>query len=172
MDWFRNVPNVIRSQSSQSDHSANNSATTGRNSTGLSDKNFNNHDDMSSLNRTATKFHSDNRRNSKDSTNNNNDQFGTTALALSRFMSATSENRRKSSVSREELTCKLININRISNLASKQICNECSAKNEVASRICTECDSEFQLRGKKLEDFVTKGEISSTTQKNIIHGRV
>ena len=107
MDWFRNVPNVIRSQSSQSDHSANNSATTGRNSTGLSDKNFNNHDDISSLNRTATKFHSDNRRNSKDSTNNNNDQFGTTALALSRFMSATSENRRKSSVSREELTCAL-----------------------------------------------------------------
>lgn len=103
MDWFRNV----RSQSSQSDQSNNN--TTGRNSTGPSDNNYNIHEDISNnLNRTvASKFNSssDNRRSSKD--NSNHDQFGTTALALSRFMSATSENRRKGSVSREELTCAL-----------------------------------------------------------------
>ena len=101
MDWFRNVPNVIRSQSSQSDHGNN---TTGRHSTGLSDNNYNNtnNDDKGGLNR--TKYNSDNRQNSKD---NNSDQFGTTALALSRFMSAGSENRKKGSLSRNELTCAL-----------------------------------------------------------------
>lgn len=100
MDWFRNVPNVIRSQSSQSDHSG------GRNS---SDNTYNSSDNTNDiLNRTA-KHNSDSRRTSRD---NSNEQFGAggsnaKTLALARFMNSAAEQKKKSALARDDLACAL-----------------------------------------------------------------
>lgn len=96
MDWFRNVPNVIRSQSGQSDHPGNQS---GRNSTGPDEENYSNNGIPATR---TSKFGE--RRGSKD--------YESTPSSLSRFMnsstpsSSSSSSNKKTSL-RDDLTCAL-----------------------------------------------------------------
>ena len=55
---------------------------------------------------------------------------------------------------------------------TKKTCENCSGKNEVASKTCSHCEATFKFRGRSLEEYVTKGKIDPYAQKKIIHGRV
>ncbi|XP_057298811.1 uncharacterized protein LOC130629572 isoform X2 [Hydractinia symbiolongicarpus] len=90
----------------------------------------------------------------------------------SRQESSSESNKLSNETSSSHFTAKKKKIQKLTFGKRLKKCEECNAKNEIATKKCIECGNIIKKKRKGIEHYIPAGKSNPTLQKDIIHGRL